>query len=99
MLQIPLPDGSSALSKVQYLSSTSGGSWFNAAFSYKVRKSAADLPNTCSGISRAVDSRCIKRVSIACLTALVCVPVLCVTLAVLRAPVDKQQLPLADSPA
>jgi len=30
-----LEDGETLLSKVQYLSSTSGGSWFNAAFSYK----------------------------------------------------------------
>ena len=36
LLQSKLADGSSVLSKVQYLSSTSGGSWFNAAFSYKV---------------------------------------------------------------
>jgi hypothetical protein len=34
-LQTELKDGNSLLSKVQYLSSTSGGSWFNAAFSYK----------------------------------------------------------------
>lgn len=35
-LQVKLPDGSSALSKARYLSSTSGGSWCNAAFSFKV---------------------------------------------------------------
>lgn len=29
--------GGSALSKARYLATTSGGSWFNAAFSYKVR--------------------------------------------------------------
>jgi hypothetical protein len=35
-LQTKLDNGHSLLSQVQYLSSTSGGSWFNAAFSYKV---------------------------------------------------------------
>jgi hypothetical protein len=35
-LQTKLDNGDSLLSQVQYLSSTSGGSWFNAAFSYKV---------------------------------------------------------------
>jgi hypothetical protein len=37
LVQIKLDDGKSVMSKVQYLASTSGGSWFNAAFSYKVR--------------------------------------------------------------
>jgi hypothetical protein len=32
------------LSKAQYLSSTSGGSWFNAAFSYKNPVAKEGLP-------------------------------------------------------
>lgn len=34
--QVKLDDGSSALSRARYLASTSGGSWFNSAFSYQV---------------------------------------------------------------
>jgi len=41
---ISVEDGCSALSKVQYLSSTSGGSWFNAAFSYKAPVDKQQLP-------------------------------------------------------
>jgi hypothetical protein len=37
-VQVTMDDGTSVLSNAQYMSSTSGGSWFNAAFSYEVRR-------------------------------------------------------------